>query len=69
VMTAAISPDGKYIAYNDQTGLYLRSVVSGETHAVSLPAGFSNALKGLEWFPTAGSCLLLSITHSRTPSG
>ena len=33
VSAAAISPDGKYIAYDDQTGLYLRSVTSGETRA------------------------------------
>jgi serine/threonine protein kinase/DNA-binding winged helix-turn-helix (wHTH) protein/Tol biopolymer transport system component len=60
VMTAAISADGKYIAYNDQTGLYLRSVVSGETHAVSLPAGFSKDLApgdGLAWFPDGGNLL------------
>jgi WD40-like Beta Propeller Repeat len=55
VITAAISPDGKYIAYHDQTGLYLRAVDSGETHAVSLPAGFSNQLgNGLKWFPDGG---------------
>ena len=60
VMTAAISQDGKYIAYNDQTGLYLRSVVSGETHAVSLTAGFSKMLgpgNGLAWFPDGESLL------------
>lgn len=52
VITAAISPDGKHIAYHDQTGLYLRSVASGGAHAVSLPAGFSNQLEvGLKWFP------------------
>ena len=29
VITAAISPDGKYIAYRDQTGLYVRSIRFG----------------------------------------
>jgi Tol biopolymer transport system component len=65
VMTAAISPDGKYIAYDDQTGLYLRSVVSGETHAVSLPAGFSKTLgpgNGLAWFPD-GENLLADVNN------
>jgi Tol biopolymer transport system component len=64
-MTAAISPDGKYIAYNDQTGLYLRSVESGETHVVSLPAGFSKLLgpgNGLEWFP-GGENLLADVNN------
>ncbi len=65
VMTAAISQDGKYIAYNDQTGLYLRSVVSGETHAVSLPPGFSKMLgpgNGLAWFPD-GENLLVDVNN------
>ena len=65
VMTAAISPDGKYIAYHDLTGLYLRSIASGETHAVSLPAGFSNALGGLEWFPDGGK--LLAVVNNPQP--
>ncbi len=66
VITAAISPDGKYVAYHDQTGLYLRSVASGETHAVSLPAGFSNALGGLEWFPDGGK--LLAVVNNPQPN-
>jgi len=37
VARAAISSDGKYVAYVDQTGLYLRSIESGETRAVSVP--------------------------------
>ena len=61
VMNAAISRDGKFIAYNDQTGLYLRSVVSGETHTVSLPAEFSKGRSapamGSPGSPTARSCL------------
>ncbi len=51
VTGAAISPDGKQIAYHDQTGLYLHSIDSGETHAVSLPEGFQNRILNLEWFP------------------
>ena len=57
VTGAAISPDGKQIAYHDQTGLYLRSIDSGETHAVSLPEGFQNRLLTLEWFPDGGKLL------------
>jgi len=44
-----ISPDGKYLAYSDPTGLYLRQVDGGETFAVPLPAGFQ-ALPD-SWFP------------------
>jgi eukaryotic-like serine/threonine-protein kinase len=57
VTAAAISPDGKHIAYEDQTGLYLRSIESGETHAVALPTGFQNQLVSLEWFPDGGKLL------------
>ena len=32
VKTAAISPDGKYLAFSDETGSYLRQIDTGETH-------------------------------------
>lgn len=40
VYTAAISPDGKHIAYSDSTGFYIRLVESGETNPLKLPPGF-----------------------------
>jgi serine/threonine protein kinase len=40
VYAAAISPDGKYLAYADVTGVFLRLLESGETHAIALPPGF-----------------------------
>lgn len=58
VTAAAISPDGNYLAYHDQTGLYLHDLKSGETHLVglpgALPSGFYNALF---WFPLGGKLL------------
>jgi hypothetical protein len=57
VTGAAISPDGRQIAYHDQTGFYLRSVDSGETHAISLPSGFHDRLWDLEWFPDGAKLL------------
>jgi serine/threonine protein kinase/Tol biopolymer transport system component len=57
VQGAAISPDGKYLAYSDERGLYLRSVDSGETRAVSLPQEPPNPLLALEWFPDGGKLL------------
>lgn len=44
-----ISPDGKYLAYSDPTGLYLRQIDGGEILAVPLPQGFQ-ALPD-SWFP------------------
>lgn len=41
VIDAAISPDGRYLVFADATGFYLRQIETGETHVVSLPAGFN----------------------------
>jgi eukaryotic-like serine/threonine-protein kinase len=57
VTGAAISPDGKRIAYHDQTGLYLRSIDSGEIHAVPLPAGLQDRILHLWWFPDGAKLL------------
>lgn len=40
VYTAVISPDGRYVAYADFTGVFLRLLDTGETHSLSLPEGF-----------------------------
>lgn len=49
VLSAVISPDGRYLAFADKTGFYLRQVDSGETHAIALPKNF-DAEPGA-WFP------------------
>jgi DNA-binding winged helix-turn-helix (wHTH) protein/Tol biopolymer transport system component len=38
---AALSPDGKYLAYWDRTGLFLKLISTGETHALNLPNEFT----------------------------
>jgi Tol biopolymer transport system component/DNA-binding winged helix-turn-helix (wHTH) protein len=64
VLSAAISPDGKYLAFADRTGMFLRMVSSGETHPVSIPdmgRVYASAKEpgplSLSWFPD-GSHLL-----------
>jgi len=57
VLGAAISPDGKYLAYVDQTGLYLRLVDSGETHPVPLPVDVAGRIWDVRWFPEGGKLL------------
>lgn len=37
---AVVSPDGKYVAYSDPTGLYLRVIASGETRRWDVPKDF-----------------------------
>ena len=40
VFAAAISPDGRYLAYADLTGVFVRLLETGETHSLPLPEGF-----------------------------
>ncbi len=62
VLAAAISPDGKYLAYSDQNGLFLRLVESGETHAIALPGAFQVA--SLVWYPDGTRLLATGISSS-----
>jgi DNA-binding winged helix-turn-helix (wHTH) protein/Tol biopolymer transport system component len=57
VISAAVSRDGKYLAYTDATGIYLKLIRTGETHPVPLPPNFSADVD--DWFPD-GSHLLVS---------
>ncbi len=40
VFQAAVSPDGKYLAYADVGGIHLRQIETGETHLLPVPEGF-----------------------------
>ncbi|HZP17558.1 MAG TPA: winged helix-turn-helix domain-containing protein, partial [Terriglobales bacterium] len=57
VTAAALSPDGKYLAYSDSTGLYLKLVSTGETHAIGLPKDFRGM--PVNWFPDSAHLLLV----------
>jgi Tol biopolymer transport system component/DNA-binding winged helix-turn-helix (wHTH) protein len=61
VLSAAISPDGKYLAFADRAGLFLRVVGTGETH----PVAFADSLRPsyVTWFPD-GSHVLVSSASS-----
>lgn len=58
VRSAVVSRDGKFLAYSDSTGIYLKQIRTGETHPVPLPPNFS-ANNVDDWFPD-GSHLLVS---------
>ena len=60
IEASAISPDGKYLAYSDQTGAYLRLLSTGEVHPL-LPKASDVTFLG--WFPD-GSQLLASWTET-----
>jgi serine/threonine protein kinase len=55
VISGAISPDGKYLAYSDMKGIHIRVIETGETHAVPQPEGLKNINVDWEivpkWFP------------------
>jgi len=63
VLGAAISPDGKYLAFADKTGFYLRQIDSVETHSLSLAPGF-NAIPAA-WYPD-GSHLVATWVEAPT---
>jgi Tol biopolymer transport system component/DNA-binding winged helix-turn-helix (wHTH) protein len=64
VRAAAISNDGKYLAFSDETGFYLRQIDTGETHSIPLPAGM--AAQSLSWFPDSAH-LIVALTGSAQP--
>ena len=54
VTSGAISPDGRYLAYSDTKGMYIKLIVSGETHIVPVPEKLKGRNVGWEcvqWFP------------------
>ena len=55
VHDAAISPDGRYLAFADASGFYLRQIDTGETHALVLPNGFNARPRA--WLPDAAHIL------------
>jgi DNA-binding winged helix-turn-helix (wHTH) protein/Tol biopolymer transport system component len=57
ITAAVVSLDGKYVAYADTTGVYIRHIDSGEVRPLQLPKGFDAVPAG--WFPD-GTHLLLS---------
>lgn len=64
VMSAALSPDGRYLAFTDRTGLFLRVVGSGETHSVAVPD--PGKARFVSWFPDGNHVLA---TRSATSGG
>ena len=63
VENAVVSRDGKYLAFHDNLGLYLRQIANGETRAWGLPKDF--VAWPDDWFPD-GTHLL--VTRREGPS-
>jgi len=57
VRVSAVSPNGKYVAYDDQIGLFVRPIDSGEARPVRIPAGLLAWSATLHWFPNGAQLL------------
>jgi DNA-binding winged helix-turn-helix (wHTH) protein/Tol biopolymer transport system component len=59
VKFAVVSPDGKYVAYSDPTGLYLRVIATGETRRWNVAKDF--IANPSSWFPDSIHLLVTRI--------
>src|SRR6267143_6209176 len=66
VRAAAISRDGRYLSFCDQTGFYLRQIDTGETHPVAVPPGL--IAESISWFPDSAH-LTVALTGPGQVSG
>jgi len=55
VSASAISPDGRYLAYADDSGIHLKVIDTAETHDLPTPAG--STIYKLAWFPDGNKLL------------
>ncbi len=64
VTSGAISPDGKYLAYTDTKGLYVKLIESGETRLIPQPESLQNRQSNWvlpSWFPDSAHFLANAI--------
>ncbi len=66
VRAAAISRDGKYLAFSDETGFYLRQIDTGETHPIPLPSGALS--ESVSWFPDSAHLIVVLTGLAPSPS-
>jgi eukaryotic-like serine/threonine-protein kinase len=66
-----ISPDGKYLAYNDATGMKIKAVDTGETRAIPKPNELKDKAMDWEvrsWFPDSTRFLANAVPHGLGPA-
>lgn len=70
VVSGAISPDGKYLAYADPLGVHVQLIANGDTQTVSRPESLNaNAAWSIaSWLPDSTSFLANAMVPSEGPS-
>jgi serine/threonine protein kinase/Tol biopolymer transport system component len=66
VNSAKISPDGRYLAYSDDTGVFLKVIDTGERSVLSIPA--DARIADLNWFPDGNKLLASGFVGDETIS-
>jgi DNA-binding winged helix-turn-helix (wHTH) protein/Tol biopolymer transport system component len=67
VYFGAISPDGRYLAYIDPRGTFLREIATDESHELSLPQGFR--VHHVSWYPDGSHLLAQAVAGSEEHPG
>lgn len=66
VVGSAISPDGKYLAYAEVSGLFLRVIQSGESHQIPTPESLLLGRTEIDWFPDGTHLLITARTATES---
>lgn len=67
VYMGAISPDGRYLAYIDPRGTFLREIATDESHVLALPEGLR--VHHVSWYPDGSHLLAEAVAGSEERSG
>lgn len=59
VYNASLSPNGKFLAYSDPRGVFVRALDTEESHPLSVPEGFR--VHGLSWLPDGAHLLVAAV--------
>ena len=67
ILAAAISPDGRFLAYSDDAAVYLKIIETGETHALRALQGYR--ISYLSWFPDGSNLVVSGVDPEGTAQG
>jgi len=69
VDAAAISPDGRYLAYSDMNGIHIRVIATSEEQTITAPPGSSvgrNSWFPVAWFPDGTKFLANALKNNQS---